>query len=88
MTLSVIDDGPGMAESQIARLFSKFVEVSCPAGPARGYKGTGLGLSICKEIMAGHGGRIWVESSPGKGAHFHTLWPLFVADAPLVTKSR
>lgn len=88
VTLSVLDDGPGMAESQIARLFSKFVQVSRPTGLAHGYKGTGLGLSICKEIMASHGGRIWVESSPGKGAHFHALWPLFVADAPLVTKSQ
>jgi signal transduction histidine kinase len=77
--LSVIDDGPGMAESQAAKLFSKFVQVTRAPGSG-GYKGTGLGLAICKEIMAAHGGKIWVESAPGKGARFHALWPAFAAE--------
>jgi signal transduction histidine kinase len=73
--LTVADDGPGMAESQASRLFAKFVQVSRQAGAQGGYKGTGLGLSICKEIVSGHGGRIWVDSAPGKGARFHVVWP-------------
>lgn len=79
VVLSVIDDGPGMADSQAAKLFSKFVQVARATGS--GYKGTGLGLAICKEIVAAHGGRIWVEGGHGKGARFHTAWPLFVAEA-------
>ena len=79
VVLSVIDDGPGMADSQAAKLFSKFVQVARPSGG--GYKGTGLGLAICKEIVGAHGGRIWVEGGHGKGARFHTVWPAFVAEA-------
>jgi signal transduction histidine kinase len=81
--LTVSDDGPGMAESQTARLFSRFVQVSRQEAAPGGYKGTGLGLAICKEIVQGHGGRIWVESAPGKGSRFHTIWP--GAGARLVT---
>jgi signal transduction histidine kinase len=78
--LTVADDGPGMAEAQSARLFAKFVQVARQAGAVGGYKGTGLGLAICKEILAGHGGRIWVDSAPGKGARFHSFWPAFAGE--------
>ena len=80
VVLTVADDGPGMAEAQAQRLFAKFVQVARQAGSMSGYKGTGLGLSICKEILAGHGGRIWVDSAPGKGARFHALWPAFAGE--------
>ncbi len=78
VVLSVIDDGPGLADSQAAKLFSKFVQVNRPTGG--GYKGTGLGLAICKEIVAAHGGRIWADGGQGKGARFHTVWPAFAAE--------
>lgn len=77
--LSVVDDGPGMPDAQAARLFSKFVQVSRVGGG--GYKGTGLGLSICKEILAAHGGKIWVEGGAGRGARFHAVWPAYAGEA-------
>ncbi len=72
--VSVIDDGPGMTDGQMSKLFTKFVQVGRPSGA--GYKGTGLGLAICKEIVSGHGGRIWAESGHGKGARFHFVLPV------------
>lgn len=74
LQVSVIDDGPGIAEGDLKRLFSKFEQITRPAGPA-GYKGTGLGLAICKEIIQQHGGRIWAESVVGEGAQFHFTLP-------------
>jgi len=63
--ISVRDDGPGIPLEYQARIFQKFVQVK---GLEPG--GTGLGLAICKEIVRAHGGTIWVDSVPGKGATF------------------
>ena len=66
--LSVRDEGPGISEQDLPRLFGKFQQIDGSDGPVRG--GTGLGLAICKGIVEEHGGRIGVTSRPGEGSTF------------------
>ncbi len=54
-------------------MFNKFYQISRKAGP--GYNGCGLGLAICKELIAAHGGKIWVQSEVGKGSKFFISLP-------------
>ncbi len=70
ITLSVSDNGPGIALKDQNLLFSEFRQVSrtCPEGK---HEGTGLGLAICRRIIEHHGGRIGVKSAPGAGATFY-----------------
>lgn len=72
--LSVTDTGIGISEDVHNDIFNKFKQVSSKqAGkPA----GTGLGLAISKEIVQHHGGRIWVESTPGLGSSFRFVIPV------------
>lgn len=66
--VEVQDNGPGIPYDQQQLIFQKFHQVSDQrAGKP---KGTGLGLAISERIMERHGGRIWVESEPGKGSTF------------------
>ncbi|MDE2489425.1 MAG: PAS domain S-box protein, partial [Elusimicrobia bacterium] len=71
--LSVADSGPGVAKADLARLFEKFFRAGDEV--ARRTPGTGLGLAICKDIAEAHGGRIWAESGPGRGAVFKVRLP-------------
>jgi chemotaxis family two-component system sensor kinase Cph1 len=59
--LSVGDNGPGIAAEYLERIFRPFERLS------RKREGAGLGLAICREIVAGHRGRIWAESRVGQG---------------------
>jgi len=70
---SVTDTGIGIAPQDIGRLFESYKQV----GPARldGSEGTGLGLVISKQFVEMQGGRIWVESTPGKGSTFSFTLP-------------
>jgi signal transduction histidine kinase len=68
LLVSVTDEGIGIPEDQIDKLFQKFSRIDTTE--AREIKGSGLGLWICKEIVKSHGGRIWVESDLGKGSTF------------------
>jgi signal transduction histidine kinase/ActR/RegA family two-component response regulator len=61
----VRDTGPGIAEEHLPRVFDRFYQAH-----ASDRRGAGLGLAICKAIVEAHGGRIWAESPPGKGAAF------------------
>lgn len=58
----VADRGPGIASEERERVFEPFVR-----GDRDGSKGTGLGLSIGRAIIESHGGRIWIEGTPGGG---------------------
>jgi CheY-like chemotaxis protein len=62
LQLRIIDDGPGIARDALPRIFDPFFTTK-PVG-----EGTGLGLSISYGIVRDHGGRIWAESEPGRGA--------------------
>jgi signal transduction histidine kinase len=65
--VSVEDTGPGIAPDQRERVFRPFV--SAASG------GTGLGLAIAKELSAALGGRIDLESEPGRGSRFDLVLP-------------
>lgn len=71
VTLTVQDDGPGIAPDEMLHLFERFFRGK--AGLDSGAPGTGLGLAICKEIVDQMGGRLTVQSELGEGAAF-TVW--------------
>lgn len=71
--VSVADNGIGIPKEYQNQIFSKFVQVKNNDGYAMG--GAGLGLAIAKEIIQAHGGKIWVESEPGKGSTFTFTLP-------------
>jgi len=64
----VIDSGIGISAEQQARLFQSYTQAE--TNTSRKYGGTGLGLTISKNIVEMMGGRIWIESQPGKGSIF------------------
>ncbi len=61
----VSDTGTGIPEQDLPRIFERFYRVEKTR--SRDYGGTGLGLSIARKVIEGHGGKIWVESTPGRG---------------------
>ena len=71
--VSVTDTGPGIPEEHQARIFEQFHQVDSSLTKAKG--GTGLGLAIAKQIVEMHGGRLWVQSTVGKGATFQMELP-------------
>lgn len=75
----VADDGPGVPDDQIDRIFERFYQVDASRSGNEG--GTGLGLAICKHIVEAHGGEIWAEgNSQRTGGHF--LFTLGSAEIP------
>lgn len=73
VTVSVKDNGCGIAEEHQGRIFSKFYQVDMSNTREKG--GIGLGLAICKKIVDAHGGKIWVESQIGNGTSVNFTLP-------------
>lgn len=71
--LEVIDSGIGIPEEALPRIFDRFFVVDRSRSRRSG--GTGLGLSIVKHIVQQHGGRLEVESQPGRGSTFRVILP-------------
>jgi two-component system sensor histidine kinase KdpD len=70
--ISVKDNGPGIPRKELPQIFDKFHR----AEVTKRVPGSGIGLAICKGIVKAHGGQIWVESEPGKGATFRFTLPI------------
>jgi signal transduction histidine kinase len=71
--LSVEDDGVGIPASHLPHIFERYVRVPDPRTAAA--RGLGLGLSLVRALAEGHGGRVEVESLPGKGSKFRLFLP-------------
>jgi len=70
----VRDQGIGMGPEEQARLFQPYQRIDRDA--IKGIRGTGLGLYLVRALVEVHGGRVWVESEPGKGSTFYFALPL------------
>lgn len=81
--INVTDTGKGIAEADFPKLFQKFHQIESAEKNEKG--GTGLGLAICKEIVLRHGGKISVESAPGKGTTFSFVLPIQERRLPFKT---
>jgi len=73
VTAYVADEGIGIAPEDQDRIFDRFYRVD--SGLRRRTEGTGLGLYLVKAIIEAHGGRVWVESMPGRGSIFMFTLP-------------
>ena len=71
LVIGVSDSGVGISAEDQKRIFEPFSRLQ-----GSGAMGIGLGLVVCKRLVEAHGGRIWVQSQPGKGSTFLFSIPL------------
>ena len=69
----MVDKGVGIISSDIPHIFDRFRQVD--ASSTREHGGTGVGLYLCAQLVHSHGGRIWVDSTWGKGSTFSFTLP-------------
>ena len=74
LEISVSDNGIGIKQDKIAKLFR--IDKNISSLGTNGEDGSGLGLMLCHEFVTNHGGRIWAESEPGKGSNFIFTLPI------------
>jgi len=74
LVIGVSDRGVGISPADQARLFAPFQRLE--ESRSSGIRGVGLGLLVCQRLVEAHGGRIWVESEPGRGSTFFFTLPL------------
>ncbi|HSL31376.1 MAG TPA: GAF domain-containing protein [Anaerolineales bacterium] len=74
----VRDNGPGIPMADQERIFDKFTRLH----GTQKQTGLGIGLAFCRLAVLGHGGRIWVESEPGRGSTFHFTLPVAAPGQP------
>ena len=79
LSIQIADNGPGIPPEQIEWLFSPFVS-------SKGARGTGLGLPVSQKILTEHGGRILVDSAPGRGSRLTLELPAVSREAGPVTQ--
>jgi signal transduction histidine kinase len=75
----MIDSGPGVNKADQDRIFERFYQAD-KSRQGSSKKGVGLGLSIARQIVLSHGGKIWIESSPGFGSDFVVKLPVSLPD--------
>lgn len=72
---TVKDNGIGIKSAHLQKVFTAFDRLNLPGT----FEGSGLGLALCQRAVQLHGGKIWVESEPGKGSSFHFTYPDIVS---------
>jgi len=76
--LVVSDSGIGISREQVTKIFEPFFQVD--SSSTRAFGGTGLGLTLAKAYVEAHGGRIWVDTTPGQGSTFTATFPIRTQD--------
>ncbi len=83
LRVEIVDKGVGIVSSEIPGIFERFRQVD--ASSTREHGGTGVGLYLCAQLVRMHGGRIWVDSTWGKGSTFAFTLPRRSAPKDVVT---